>query len=460
MFTQKCLTSLCVLAASSSVVLIFIVSSAQAEDPYGIVWSRQLGTNVGDYSYNVAVDANGSAFITGTTEGSLGGQNQGTTYVNDVFLAKYSSAGTLAWTRQLGTNSEDYGSAVAIDIYGNAFITGTTYGALGGGTNSGQGDVFLSKYNNSGTLGYTKQLGSSNADDYDGSHSVAVGSSGNVIITGMTTGSLGGPNQGVSDAFLAKYNDLGASGTLTWTKQLGTSSAEYSNAVTVDGSGNAFITGTTGGELGGANQGGDDVFLAKYNDSGTQVWKRQFGTSGADGSSSVALDTTGNIFISGSTSGALAGTNHGSYDAFLVKYNASGILQWKKQYGTSGEDYITGLTLDDDGSMFVSGITTGNMGGVNQGGYDVYLSKLDVSGTLLWTEQWGTSGDDRGCSVALDDDGNVFITGWTTGDMVGTNLGGADAFLIKLSPVPEPGSLAILAGIAVMGLLYWRRKAG
>ena len=106
----------------------------------------------------------------------------------------------------MGTNTDDYGSAVAIDSSGNAFITGTTY-APGGGTNSGQGDAFLSKYNNAGTLGYIKQLGTSNADDYDGSHSVAVGSSGNVIITGMTSGSLGGPNQGISDAFLAKYND-------------------------------------------------------------------------------------------------------------------------------------------------------------------------------------------------------------------------------------------------------------
>ncbi|MGA2796944.1 MAG: SBBP repeat-containing protein, partial [Thermoguttaceae bacterium] len=113
MLDKKILNGLWMLAMLHFVVLVFAVSSVQAEDPYGIVWSRQLGTNVGDYSYSVAVDANGSAFITGTTEGSLGGQNQGTTNVNDVFLAKYNSSGTLAWTRQLGTNSDDYGSAVA-----------------------------------------------------------------------------------------------------------------------------------------------------------------------------------------------------------------------------------------------------------------------------------------------------------------------------------------------------------
>ena len=150
--------------------------------------------------------------------------------------------------------------------------------------------------------------------------------------------------------------------------------------------------------------------------------------------------------------------NHGSSDAFLLKYNASGVLQWKKQYGTSGEDYITGVSLDDDGSMFVSGITTGNMGGTNRR-LRCIPEQIRRLGHAALDRAVGNQRRRSRLSVALDDDENVFITGWTTGDMVGTNQGGADAFLIKLSPVPEPGSIAMLVGIAVMALLYWRRRA-
>ena len=128
------------------------------------------------------------------------------------------------------------------------------------------------------------------------------------------------------DIFLVKYN---SSGTKQWTKQLGTSSSDSGNGVTTDSSGNIYVTGYTNGGLdGNTNSGYGDIFLVKYNSSGTKQWTKQLGTSSGDYGNDVTTDSSGNIYVTGSTWGGLDGnTNSGSYDIFIVKYNSSGIKQ-------------------------------------------------------------------------------------------------------------------------------------
>ena len=128
------------------------------------------------------------------------------------------------------------------------------------------------------------------------------------------------------DIFLIKYN---SSGTKQWTKQLGTSSDDRGNGVTTDSSGNIYVTGSTEGGLDGNTNSGDyDIFLVKYNSSGTKQWTKQLGTSSGDGGNGVITDSSGNIYVTGSTGGDLDGnTNSGETDIFLVKYNSSGIIQ-------------------------------------------------------------------------------------------------------------------------------------
>ena len=119
------------------------------------------------------------------------------------------------------------------------------------------------------------------------------------------------------------------SGTKQWTKQLGTSSDDRGNSVTTDSSGNIFVTGSTRGGLdGNIHSGNDDIFLVKYNSSGTKQWTKQLGTSSGDYGNDVTTDSSGNIYVTGYTNGGLDGnTNSGSYDIFIVKYNSSGIKQ-------------------------------------------------------------------------------------------------------------------------------------
>ena len=173
---------------------------------------------------------------------------------------------TSLWTKQLGTSSSDGGSGVTTDSSGNVYVTGYTLGGLDGNTNSGSYDMFLVKYNSSGTKQWTKQLGSSG---WDWGNGVTTDSSGNIYVTGYTNGGLdGNTNSGYGDIFLVKFN---SSGTKQWTKQLGTSSSDSGNGVITDSSGNIYVTGyTLGGLDGNTSSGNKDIFLVKYNSDGVK----------------------------------------------------------------------------------------------------------------------------------------------------------------------------------------------
>ena len=170
---------------------------------------------------------------------------------------------------------------------------------------------------------WTKQLGSSSNDDAFG---VATDSSGNVYVTGATTGGLDCNTSAYgNDLFVVKYN---SSGTKQWTKQLGTSSRDVANGVATDSSGNVYVTGdTTGGLDGNTSAGSNDLFVVKYNSSGTKQWTQQLGTSSNDNANGVATDSSGNVYVTGGTEGDLDGTNAGSTDLFVVKYNSDGVKQ-------------------------------------------------------------------------------------------------------------------------------------
>ena len=146
-------------------------------------------------------------------------------------------------------------------------------------------------------------------------------------MTGHTDGGLdGNTNSGNMDIFLVKYND---GGTKQWTKQLGTSGNDYGYGMTVDSSDNIYVTGMTYGGLdGNTNSGDTDLYLVKYNSSGTKQWTQQLGTSAGDRGQGVTVDSSGNIYVSGYSLGGLDGnTNSGGKDIFLVKYNSDGVKQ-------------------------------------------------------------------------------------------------------------------------------------
>ena len=140
-------------------------------------------------------------------------------------------------------------------------------------------------------------------------------------MTGVTLGNIGGPSAGVWDAWLARYD---SAGNQLWVRQLGTSLEDNARAAAPDGSGGMYVGGQTRGSLGGPNAGGDDAWLARYDSAGNQIWIRQLGTSYTDGLEAAAPDGANGVYVGGSTQGSLGAPNAGSVDAWLAHYVEAG----------------------------------------------------------------------------------------------------------------------------------------
>ncbi|HSR12340.1 MAG TPA: SBBP repeat-containing protein, partial [Thermodesulfobacteriota bacterium] len=306
----------------------------------------------------------------------LFGTNAGGNGTYDIFVAKFDPAGNKVWGRQIGTDGEDYSNGIAVDASGNIYVTGAAQGDLGGHYVQAY-DMFLAKFDSLGNKVWVRQMGTT-GNDYG--YGVATDGGGNIYVTGITDGALdANPHAGFYDFFLAKYD---AGGARLWTRQAGTPEDDYGYGVVVDAAGSAYVTGTTKGSLSGnSSAGGWDIFLAKFDSAGIPLWTRQAGTANNDYGNAIAADAAGNIFVTGSTSGALDGNNAGADDMFLMKYDSTGRRLWARQLGTPADDYGYGAAVTSGGKVFVAGATQGDLdGNMNQGGSDLFVLKYDSEG--------------------------------------------------------------------------------
>ena len=326
--------------------------------------------------------------------------------------------------RQFGSPGVDLSFGVAFDSAANVYATGITTDNLGG-TNAGSLDVWLTKYDSNGQQQWIRQFGSSAADN---AFANAVDSTDNVYIAGFTKGDLGGPNAGVSDAFLAKYD---SNGNQQFIRQFGTEGLDNATNIAIDRNNNPLVAGFTTGSLGAPNAGSDDPYVAKFDSNGNLQWVTQFGTSDFDEAYGIALDTSSNIFLTGWTLGDLGGPNAGLYDAWLAKLDPTGNLLWTQQFGTPDYEFAWGVATDSFGSAYVSGWTLGDLGGPNAGLYDAFLAKYDTDGNQQWIKQFGTSASDQAFRLKIDSNDTIYVTGFTEGNLGGVNAGLEDAFYAK-----------------------------
>jgi hypothetical protein len=293
-------------------------------------------------------------------------------------------------------------------------------------------------------LVYSSYLGGSGDD---GGFGIAVDSSRSAYITGYTTSSnfptanaYQGAGGGASeDAFVTKINPSGNA--LVYSTYLGGSGDDYARGIAVDSSGNAYITGTTGSSnfpMANAFQsvpgGGGDAFVTKINPSGNAlVYSTYLGGSSDDNGLGIAVDSSGNAYITGYTyssnfpmANALQNATGGGFDAFVTEMNPSGnVLVYSTYFGGSGDDHGNGIAVDSTGKAYITGQTTSSnlyetypppvWGNAYGGGVDAFVATIMANGSSIGSvfTYWGGSGDDIGNSIAVSGS-NIYITGSTT----------------------------------------------
>jgi hypothetical protein len=190
-----------------------------------------------------------------------------------------------------------------------------------------------------------------------------------------------------------------------------------------------FVSGETRGSLGGPNAGLEDSWLAHYDGAGNQTWIQQFGTTSDDRAEATAPDGAGGVYVSGFTSGSLGGPSAGGEDAWLAHYDGAGNQTWIRQFGTTDRDSAQATASDGAGGVFVSGYTWGSLGGPTAGTRDFWLAQYDAAGIQTWIRQFGTGFKDTAYTAAPDGAGGVFVSGATEGSLGGPNAGDRDTWL-------------------------------
>jgi beta-propeller repeat-containing protein/HYDIN/CFA65/VesB family protein len=327
-------------------------------------------------------------------------------------------------------------------------------------------------------LAYSTYFGGSGGDI---GYGIAVDSAGNAYITGISNsanfptsaGSQSGTFGGGGDAFVVKLNPAGSASSSSSTPQrvystfLGGNGTDSGNAIAVDAGGDAYVTGsttstnftTTSGVFQTAYGGGGDAFVTELNSTGAGlVYSSYLGGSGADAGQGIAVDSSNNAYVTGSTQSAnfptvtpLQPLNAGASDAFVAKVNFTGTtLLYSTYLGGSKADVGQSIKVDGSGNAFVAGYTfstdfplQGPVQGSNAGTVNAFVTELNSAGSAVtFSTYLGGSGDDRAFGLALDSSGNIYIAGGaqstnfptTVGVIQGTNHGQADAFAAKLNP--------------------------
>ena len=304
----------------------------------------------------------------------------------------------------------------------------------------GRTDAYIRKYTAAGSEDWTRQFGTSETDRATG---IATDVVGNLYVIGFTTGEFPGhTGRGKTDNFLRKYD---ANGNHTWTRQFGTEGTDTTDDLALDSSGNIYVVGkTTGAFDGHENLGFVDAYLRKYDNDGNVLWTRQFGTISSDDAFGVAIDGAGSLYVVGSTGGFFPGqTASGVSDAFVRKYGARGQEVWTRQFGTDGlaVEEATGVSVDAAGNVYVAGWTDGTLPGqTNLGETDAFLRKYDSSGKEVWTRQFGTLSSEKIPDVAGDGTNNLYVVGSTYITIPGLTVGGLEDITTYLYKYDSKGN--------------------
>ncbi|MBY0379564.1 MAG: SBBP repeat-containing protein, partial [Burkholderiales bacterium] len=408
-----------------------------------LIYTTQVGATGGStYGRKVAVDSLGNSYVVGSTTVGINGQTQKGNV--DYFIAKYANGeSTPVWTNQVGVSGgTTMANAVTVDKSGNIYVVGGTDVGINGQIKQGGYDLFVVKYPATGESipVWTREVGSLAGNRGSHATGVAVDSTGNLYVSGETnSGIYGNTVQGPLDSFVVKYPATGES-IPVWVKQFGATGGTLINCgLSIDSSGNVYTTGSTNvGILGQTQKGAKDYYVVKYDSNGAFVWAKQVGVATATTyANSLAVDSNGVVYVIGNTTAGINGqTQQSNQDYFLVAYNPIGVVLWSRQFGGFGS-YTGGnvIAVDSANNIYVGGSTFKGIHGQTQTGLEDYFIAKYLNGqtTPLWTKQVGTSGGyTYATGLNVSNTGSIFVSGTTNlGLSGGTKKGSFDYFLAK-----------------------------
>lgn len=301
--------------------------------------------------------------------------------------------------------SDDRAYTLKVDDSGNVYVTGRSH------TNGGAYDFLTIKYSSAGLALWTNRLNGTGIST--GDHTMAVDGSGNVYVTGSLTGS-----GSIADFATIKYSGAGVA---AWTNRFNGASngADKAYSLAVDGSGNVYVTGESYGGSSYSDGGSDDDFATiKYSSAGAALWTNVFNGdgNGYDFGRSLAVDVSGNVFVTGYSTFPGRGLGYAT-----IKYSIVGVPVWTNLFYAAGNRYGDALllTLDGNGDVYIMGYSLSG-----ETGYDYATIKYSNAGEPLWTNLFNgaVNGEDTPESMAVDGSSNVYVTGSSAGSEGGTDF--------------------------------------
>lgn len=460
-----------------TILIIFLFSGPAAAQAWQ--WAFSGGGSGTDGGRKTCVDASGNVYVLGyfgSSSINLNGNNinNAGSSGTDVFIAKYDPAGNYIWSQRIGGTGSEYGGGICTDGSGNVYVavyfdSPTLLISPYSVTNAGLNDILIAKFNSTGSILGLYKFGGPNSEAING---IAYSSAQNAI---YIAGNYGSPtlafgtttltntnNSGFSyDMYLAKLTTAGA---VTWAKTAGaTNSNEYVADVAVDASSYPYVLGsfqpvssttTTIGSTLLTSYGSQDVFVAKYLDTGVFQWAKNIGGSQSDYSTGFVIDGANNLYIAGYYYGATMNVasftlpNAGAYDVFVTKCNSAGTFQWATGFGATNSDYANDIAIDGASNIYITGAFTGTT--VSVGAYtltnsapgpadEVFVVKYNSAGIAQWATSAQGSGYEDGYGISSDALGNIYVTGsynisspLTLGSTTLTSSGGNDMFVAKI----------------------------
>jgi hypothetical protein len=420
-------------------VFIFLFSAVNAQY---FAWAKRAGLWAFDLGYGVGTDNAGNVYISGKYEmnkASFGTTTVGCAGNHDIYTAKYGPSGNFLWVKTAGGPGGDYSHCMAVDGAGNSYVAGEIEQTVnfGGGvtlTSNGDNDVFIAKYNTNGGLVWAKKMGGSNKSD----KALGICISGNMLyLTGKFEGTANFAGTTLSasggyEIFVAKYS---TDGVFQWVKKAGGSGNDEGYAVSADISGNCYVTGYFSGNASFSgvplsSNGAQDIFIAKYNSSGTILWAKKAGGTAADYGHGIKVDNSSRVFVTGgfrlkSTFGSYTMTaQKGDADIFVARYDANGNVVWVKKAGGSINDYGRAIATDANSNVYITGnygqkATFGTYTLTGTDLTEIYFASYDLNGNFRWALKAGGAYDksdpdrfiEMGLSIATDPSGNVIGSG-------------------------------------------------